>query len=285
MDTISKLDRLIALELLDTKAFRKIVWSFFKERERSFAWRETYDPYEILVSEVMLQQTQTDRVARKYPEFLRKFPTVEILAQASTAEVIAVWQGLGYYRRALNLQRAAQEIVQRFASQVPSNVSELQSLPGIGPYTAAAIAVFAYGRAVPMIETNIRAVYLYSFFPRRENVADGEILELVKETIDRRDTRRWFYALMDLGAELKRQRKGINHQSKHHTRQSAFEGSHRQVRAAVLRVISERKRARRITIERILGVESSRVEIALSELEREGFLSYGRGVYCMKGAL
>jgi len=258
------------------------VWSFFKEQERGFAWRETYDPYEILVSEVMLQQTQTDRVARKYTEFLRKFPTVTALAQASTAEVIAAWQGLGYYRRALNLQRAAQEIIERFASQVPSNVSELETLPGIGAYTAAAIAIFAHGQTVPMIETNIRAVYLYSFFPRRENVADREILALVDETIDRRDTRRWFYALMDLGAELKKQRKKINHRSKHHTRQSTFEGSHRQLRAAVLRVLSERKKAKKSTLKKILGFESFRIEKALSELESEGFLCRGRGVYCMK---
>ncbi len=282
MDVITQLDQLIAAKELTPARFQRIVRHFFKRSGRSFPWRETRDPYEILVSEVMLQQTQTERVVQKYAEFLERFPTCKELAQASVGEVVAVWQGLGYYRRALNLHRAAQKVVGEFASRFPNDIETLRTLPGLGPYTAAAVAVFAFGRAAPMIETNIRALYLYCFFPKRRSVTDKEILELVEATIDRKDPRRWFYALMDLGVELKRHRKRINHRSKHHTKQSKFEGSHRQVRAAVLRVITEKKRAKQPAIQKLLQYDSSRIEKALGELEREGFVTCDKGTFTLR---
>lgn len=282
MDFISKLDELIASKTLTPTTFRRLVLNFFAKQGRAFPWRETRDPYEILVSEVMLQQTQTERVVQKYAQFLRQFPTCDDLARASVGEVISVWQGLGYYRRALSLHRAAQAIVRDFDSRFPSEVDTLRTLPGLGPYTAAAVAAFAYGQAQPMIETNIRAVYLYCFFPKRKSVTDKEIAEIVEATIDRRDPRRWFYALMDLGVELKRNRKKINHRSKHHTKQSSFEGSHRQVRAAVLRAITDKKRAKSEALQKLLPYDSDRIARALDELEREGFVRCARGIYALR---
>lgn len=278
MDFITKLDEQIAAKTLTPATFRRFVLNFFAKKGRSFPWRETRDPYEILVSEVMLQQTQTERVLQKYPQFLKQFPTCADLASASVGEVISVWQGLGYYRRALNLHRAAQAIVRDFDSHFPKEVEILRTLPGLGPYTAAAVATFAYGRVSPMIETNIRAVYLYCFFPKRKSVTDKEVAKIVEATIDRRDPRRWFYALMDLGVELKRQRKKINHRSKHHAKQSSFEGSHRQVRAAVLRVVTDKKKVKTGEILNLLPYEPERIAKALRELEREGFVSCARGL-------
>lgn len=282
MDAIAKLDELIATKALTPGTFRRVVLDFFKRSKRSFPWRETHDPYEILVSEIMLQQTQTERVAQKYQHFLQRFASCEELAKASVGEVIAVWQGLGYYRRALNLHRAAQMIVREYGARFPEDVETLRSLPGLGPYTAAAVATFAFGKAVPMIETNIRALYLYSFFPERSSVSDKEVLELVEATLDKRNPRRWFYALMDLGVELKRRRKKINQRSKHYTRQSKFEGSHRQVRAALLRVLTENKRAKREAIEKLTKYDPERIEKALGELEREGFVTCNKGSYALR---
>ncbi len=282
MDVIAKLDELIASKTLTPGTFRRLVLDFFKRSERAFPWRETHDPYEILVSEIMLQQTQTERVVQKYQQFLEKFPSCEDLAKASVGEVIAAWQGLGYYRRALNLHRAAQTVVRDFGSRFPTDVEMLRTLPGLGPYTAAAVATFAFGKAVPMIETNIRALYLYSFFPETISVSDKEVLELVEATLDKRNPRRWFYALMDLGVELKRRRKKINHRSKHYTRQSRFEGSHRQVRAAVLRVLTENTRAKREAIEKLTKYDPERVKKALGELEREGFVTCNKGSYALR---
>ncbi len=282
MDAIAKLDELIATKALTPSTFRRLVLDFFKRSERSFPWRDTHDPYEILVSEIMLQQTQTELVVEKYQQFLERFASCKDLAKASVGEVIAAWQGLGYYRRALNLHRAAQTVVRDFGSRFPEDVEVLRTLPGLGPYTAAAVATFAFGKAVPMIETNIRALYLYSFFPERSGVSDNEVLELVEATIDRRNPRRWFYALMDLGVELKRHRKKINHRSKHFTRQSKFEGSHRQVRAAVLRVLTENTRAKRQAIEKLTKCDPERIEKALVELEREGFVVCQRGSYTLR---
>jgi A/G-specific adenine glycosylase len=283
MDVIAKLDNLIATKELTHTAFRRVVLDFFKRSKRSFPWRETHDPYEILVSEIMLQQTQTERVVQKYQQFLEKFPSCEDLAQASVGEVISEWQGLGYYRRALNLHRAAQMVVRDFGAQFPTDVETLRTLPGLGPYTAAAVATFAFGSAVPMIETNIRALYLYCFFPERSSISDREVLEVVEATLDKRDPRRWFYALMDVGVELKRHRKKINHRSKHYARQSRFEGSHRQVRAAVLRLLTENPKVSRQALEKLIKYDSKRVDKALAELEREGFVTGQKGTFALRG--
>jgi A/G-specific adenine glycosylase len=149
----------------DVAKFRAYIYFFFENYGRKeLPWRQSYEPYQILVSEIMLQQTQVDRVIPKFHGFLRAFPTLSDLARAPVAEVIKQWQGLGYNRRGLNLQRSAQKILSDFNGEVPNTQEGLISLPGIGPYTAAAIQAFAFNQPSVVIETNIRAVFFFKFF-------------------------------------------------------------------------------------------------------------------------
>lgn len=234
---VQQLDSAITAKTLTRPKFRRIVFRFYDTSARKFPWRETRDPYAILVSEVMLQQTQTSRVEERYPKFLKKFPTVKRLAQSPQSAVLAMWEGMGYYRRARNLHQAAIAICERFGGEVPDDTESLRALPGIGAYTAAAIQAFAFNKPSPMIETNIRAVYLYAWYSGRVGVTDKEILEQINATMDRKRSREWFYALMDFGVELKKVRTRIHERSKHHVKQSAFEGSDRQLAARVLKAV------------------------------------------------
>lgn len=275
-------DPIIALNELAAKgppsvgAFQRFVRAYFKKHGRDFPWRRTKDPYKILVSEVMLQQTQTERVVVKYAEFLKAFPTWKALSAASPAEVVKVWMGLGYYRRAFNLHKAARSVCENFGGKPPRSAEALKKLPGVGPYTAAAVAAFAFGEAAPMIETNIRTVYLHLFYPQASEVSDSEILDKVAETMCRKDPRTWFYALMDIGVVLKKHTKGVNARSKHHVKQSRFQGSQRQVRAAVLKLVVSRARIKRDEVLSTLVYEKKKVERALLDLESEGLIAVGR---------
>ncbi|HSQ21843.1 MAG TPA: A/G-specific adenine glycosylase [Coriobacteriia bacterium] len=192
----------------------------------------------MLVSEVMLQQTQVARVVPKYAEFLSPFPTAEALAEASLDEVLRVWRGLGYNRRALALKRAAEVIVAEYDGRVPDTLEGLMALPGIGHATAAQILAFAFGVGVPFIETNIRSVYLHEFFGDAEDVPDSAILPLVDATMDRERPREWFWALMDYGTHLKATRPNPSRRSRHHVRQGRFEGSNRQLRGRLLAALA-----------------------------------------------
>lgn len=234
---LKRLDMAIEAGTLTPARFRQIIFGLYETSARSFPWRDTRDPYHILVSEVMLQQTQTSRVERRYPEFLKKFPTVQKLARAPQGQVLAMWEGMGYYRRARNLRQAAIALCERFAGEVPEDTESLRSLPGIGEYTAAAVRAFAFNKPSSMIETNIRAVYLYAWYPNRVGITDRELLERIEATMDRKRCRDWFYALMDFGVELKKARPRIHERGKHHVKQSAFEGSDRQLAARVLKAV------------------------------------------------
>ncbi len=266
--------------------FCRAVRSYYARCGRHFPWRETRDPYAILVSEIMLQQTQTSRVNERFSVFLRRFPDVTALAHASQSEVIQAWEGLGYYRRARNLHRAAQAVVQHHNGAIPCSFEELRSLPGIGAYTAAAVGAFAFDRGVAMIETNIRSVYLYVFWKGEHGVRDSDILKLVETTMPSRNVREWFYGLMDLGVELKRIVPTINHASHHHTKQSPFKGSDRQVAAYVLRlIVAEKSVATRWSIVKAVTskfAEATREQVdrALTRLTREGLVvQTGRGLF------
>ncbi len=215
-------------------AFAAAVWDHHKCNRRDLPWRRTRDPYEILVSEVMLQQTQVARVQLKYRRFLASFPTVHSLSAAPVADVLAAWSGLGYNRRALSLHRAAKMTIDRYEGRIPTSPEELRRLPGIGPATAAAVCVFAFGRPHAFIETNIRSAFIHFFFQESTSVSDADILPLVEKTLDRDDPREWFYALMDYGAWVKKVCGNPNRKSKDHTVQSPFTGSRREVRARAL---------------------------------------------------
>lgn len=226
--------------------FKKQVWRYYRAHGRGgMPWRPPAlklrqgraDPYCILVSEVMLQQTQVSRVMEFYPRFLAAFPTLESLARAPLSRVLKLWQGLGYNRRALMLQRAAQVVVQRYAGSMPTDYDTLLELPGVGPSTAAGIMNFAYNQSTPYLETNVRTAYLHFFFADAscKTVDDKEILPLVIKIIDKKNPREWFYALLDYGAMLKKTVGNLNKKSKTYTKQSPFEGSARQARAKALR--------------------------------------------------
>ena len=253
-------------------AFRQLIYAHYQAHGRSLPWRETFDPYAILVSEIMLQQTQVDRVREKYREFLAAFSGFDQLARAELSQVLSAWQGLGYNRRAVSLRLCAQVVAERFAGMLPEDVGTLQTLPGIGSYTARAVAAFAFGVATPFIETNIRSVFIHQFFPGREAVKDSEILPLVQRTLDRERPRDWYYALMDFGAMLKKTRANPSRLSAHHTRQSPFRGSNREQRSLILRSILAAPGVTRDELVSALAGEVASVNRNLQQLEREGFI-------------
>lgn len=220
-------------------AFRELVWDYYRDHARAMPWRDQPSPYNVVISEVMLQQTQVSRVLQKYPLFVALFPNFASLAAARTVEVLAAWQGLGYNRRALNLQRLAQAVIEQHDGQLPADPTQLIKLPGIGPGTAGSIAAFAFNEPVTFIETNIRRVFLHHFFADHADVPDSDLLPLINKTLDREHPREWYYALMDYGTHLASSVPNPNRRSKHYTRQSRFEGSDRQIRGAIIRLLLE----------------------------------------------
>lgn len=235
-------------------------------------WRLTQDPYGILVSEIMLQQTQVARVSAKYAEFMAAFPTPTALAAAPLTDVLRIWQGLGYNRRAVALKRCAEEIVSRFGGHFPRAIVGLESLPGIGPYTARAVAAFAFEIAEPFIETNIRTVFIHFYFHDRDKVTDRQIMPLVAATLDRHNPREWYYALMDFGVLLKQLHSNPGRRSSHHVKQSRFEGSNRQQRSRLLRAVIAAPGISVTELTELLGAGLETVEKNLADMEREGFL-------------
>ena len=220
-------------------AFVEHVWAFYRDSGRRMPWRETADRYAVFISEIMLQQTQVPRVMEKYPPFLERFPNFATLASARLADVYALWQGLGYNRRAKYLHEAARRIVADHAGEVPAEREALLVLPGVGPNTAGSLLAFCHNRPVVFIETNIRRVFIYFFFPGSGEVHDRDILPLIEATLDRENPREWYYALMDYGAALSKWVTNPNRRSRQYVRQSPFENSNRQVRGRILRVLGE----------------------------------------------
>lgn len=214
---------------------------FTRHGRHELPWRQSYHPYHVLVSELMLQQTQVDRVIPKFLDFISALPTIQKLAQAPTSQVITLWQGLGYNRRALNLQKTARKVTTDFNGEIPQSIQKLESLPGIGPYTASAVRAFAFNQPTVVIETNIRAVYIHHFFPQKTKVADEELLPLIQQTLPTDNPREWYGALMDYGSYLKKVLPNPSRRSKMHTKQSRFKGSNRQLRGSILREVSEQE--------------------------------------------
>jgi A/G-specific adenine glycosylase len=221
-------------------SFQNKIRDYYNKYARQMPWRETSDPYHIVVSEIMLQQTQVPRVIEKYRAFIEKFPSWNSLSQASFAEVLEMWNGLGYNRRAKYLQMIAQKVVHEFRGTLPDDPAVLETFPGIGKATAASIVVYAFNKPIPFIETNIRRIYIHNFFNGKGNIHDNEIMPLVEETMDHNNPREWYWALMDYGTYLATQVPNPNRKSKHYTKQSKFEGSVRKVRGEILRQLLEK---------------------------------------------
>ena len=257
----------------DFRAFRRIIKSNYRLRGRDLPWRRTKNPYRILVSEMMLQQTQVERVTGYYASFLKQFPDIYVLAHAPLRDVLTAWQGLGYNRRALFLKKLAVEIIGKHHGILPRDPDILAALPGIDPATAAAIAAFAFNTATPFIETNVRRVYIHFFFPKKKRVSDEEIMVLVDATLDRKNPREWYYALMAYGAMLGRQEKeNPNRRSRHYTRQSRFEGSDRQVRAQIVRLFLTDKELTADEVAKRLKEPDRRIKTILAALQKEKFI-------------
>lgn len=262
--------------------FEEIIWSYYKAHRRKMPWRETRDPYRILVSEIMLQQTQVARVIGFYEKFIKQFPDFEALSRAKTPDVLRVWQGLGYNRRALALQRLAKEVVEKYSGRLPRDKKALVLLPGIGDYTAGAILAFAFNQPEVFIETNIRRVFIHFFFPSnatgkktKKKVTDDELRRYIKRMVYEKNPRAWYYALMDYGAMLGESSRNAkasenpNRRSAHYVRQSAFSGSDRQIRGKILQLLLAQKKISADALRKLLGERTTKI---IDTLTKEGFL-------------
>lgn len=258
--------------------FRDTIWRYYREHGRTLPWRNIKNPYKITVSEIMLQQTQVERIFSKYALFVRAFPNWKRLAGASPAQVLAAWQGLGYNRRALALKKIAEIVVRKYKGKLPSTPALLDELPGIGPATAGSISAFAFNIPVPFIETNIRRVFIYFFFPKKRAVKDSCIMPLVEKTIDTKNPREWFWALMDYGALLAaREKENPNRRSAHYRRQSRFAGSHRQLRGNIITLLLAEGNASKEEIARRLSEPPARIHAALLSLHKEQLIRIRNG--------
>ncbi len=290
----------------EKRLFREVLWAYYHAHGRhDLPWREpepdgSFDPYKIMVSELLLQQTQVSRVIPKYREFLRQFPTVAALARAELGDVLRTWQGLGYNRRAKYLHEAAKLVYN--LKHFPDTREELVRLPGIGVGTAGAILAYAYNQPALFVETNVRTVFLYHFFPERTDVSDREILDLLEQVLleeagDERPEpsalpqpsgmkktarsshyREFYWALMDYGSHLKVTVGNANKASKHYTKQSRFDGSRRQVRGQVIRLLGGGSK----TLPQLHGlVSDERLESVLGDLVAEGLIREQGSTYAL----
>lgn len=262
--------------------FQDAVWEYYREFGRSMPWREDPSPYHVLVSELMLQQTQVTRVLPKYDAFLYTCSDFAQLAEKSLSEVLALWSGLGYNRRAKFLHQTAQIVVRDYGGSLPASQTELVKLPGIGKNTAGAIMAYAYNEPVVFVETNIRTVYFHHFFADHADlVSDKELESLGAQTLDRENPREWYWALMDYGTYLKKTAGGRLTSSKHYVKQSPLKGSLREMRGRILKALVE-KAVSEEELRELVGADE-RFEPAVRSLIAEGMLQQDGETFCLTG--
>lgn len=267
---------------MNKNAFQNIVWDFYKKHFRPMPWRYNTDPYYVMVSEIMLQQTQVSRVIPKFESFINRFPNIESLAKAELSEVLEQWIGLGYNRRARFLKQASEIIVEQYNCVYPKTLIEWSQLPGFGKNTASAVLVYSFNQPLVFIETNIRTVFIHHFFKDKDNVTDSEIETLVSDTLDFENPREWYWALMDYGTYLKKEFGNASKKAAVYAKQSKFEGSFRQKRAAILRYVVTKKMA---TFEELciaFPYSDEVIQTILEKLTLEGFLCVENGCYMVK---
>ncbi|MBM3257162.1 MAG: A/G-specific adenine glycosylase [Candidatus Liptonbacteria bacterium] len=262
----------------DILKFRRLIWKYYKEYGRDLPWRRTKNPYAIVVSEIMLQQTQVDRVRGKYEEFLEKFPTFARLGRARAREVLKAWQGLGYNRRALSLWKLAQTVMKEYKGELPHTPAELEALPGIGKATAGSVAAFAFNIPTVFVETNIRRAILHHFFLKKRRVSEEGIWELAAAVLDPKNPREWYWALMDYGSMLGKTVPNPNRRSASYRKQSPFQGSNRELRGRIVRLLLEQSRLAVSSLLALTQKSEARVQEILEALEREGFLRQRKGI-------
>jgi len=261
-----------ALSPHSVRKFQETIYRHYRENPRTLPWRKTRRPYRILVSEIMLQQTQVERVMKKYRAFMQSFPDFASLAKAPLHKILKVWQGMGYNRRAVALKKIALIVTEEFGGKIPSSEEALLKLPGIGKYSASAILAFAFGRPTVFIETNIRRVFIHFFFQDREGIQDSDIFPLVEKTLDHAHPREWYYALMDYGVMLRKEDENPNRRSAHYKKQTPFQGSNRQVRGMILRLLVRSPHLSEPEIVRQLGSNPETITGNLATLRKEGFV-------------
>jgi A/G-specific adenine glycosylase len=218
--------------------FTDFIWQKGRDLYRSMPWRDDTRPYYVLVSELMLQQTQVDRVIPKFNAFIGRFPDEESLARASLADVLTLWSGLGYNRRAKFLHEAAKKIIADFNGVFPRSKADILSLPGVGPGTAGAIMTYAFNQPTVFIETNVRTVYFHHFFDDGNKISDAQLIPMIERTLDTEHPREFYWALMDYGTWLKKSGAGKISQSKHYKKQSPLKGSIREVRGQLIKQLA-----------------------------------------------
>ena len=252
--------------------FRRIIYGHYARHARDLPWRATVDPYKIIVSEIMLQQTQVGRVLGKYALFIRTFPTVEALARAPLGAILTAWQGLGYNRRALSLKKLAQEVVTKHKGKIPLDRHALKIFPGIGEATSGAVCAFAFNQPEVFIETNIRSVFLKHFFQDKKNISDAQLIPFIALTLDKKNPRKWYNALMDYGVFLKENHPNPSRKSLHYRKQGSFRGSNRQIRGAILKVMVEKKQIQESKLCAQLHFNSARIKAMICSLCKEGLI-------------
>ena len=266
---------------MDIEEFKKIVLSNYREAGRKFPWRGT-TPWGVLVSEFMLQQTQTERVIPYWEKWMELWPQPKALADAPMEDALRAWSGLGYNRRCYNLKYSAGIIAQEYGGQVPQTPDILRSLPGVGPYIAGAVACFAYNHPAVFIETNIRSTVIHCFFPGRDNIKDTEIFPILEAALDHNDPRTWYYALMDYGAALKKLTVNPNRRSAHYSRQSPFIGSIRQARGKVIKTLASMGPSSAEELKVVSGLGEEKLYLVLDRLQKESLVAETEGIYRIK---
>ncbi len=263
---------------MNSAEFNTMLHDFYSKEKRILTWREHIDSYHVVLTEIMLQQTQVSRVQEKFPKFIQRFPTFESLAKADMVEILSYWQGMGYNRRAKYLKEIATIILQKYNGEVPQDPDLLDALPGIGPATARSIITYIYNKPEIFIETNVRRVFIHHFFGDKSGISDSDIYPQIEKTIDKVNPREWYYSLMDYGSYLAKKILNPNRKSKHYTKQSKFEGSNRQVRGGIIReLIKEPMKADALV--KLLGLEKKKVYDVLKDLEKENFIIKKDGEY------
>ena len=284
---------------MTTKQFQRHILSWYRQNRRDLPFRTSIrwekdkphypkkldrglTPYHILVSEIMLQQTQIPRVLEKFPEFMHVFSNWNTLARANTNRLFGVWQGMGYWRRALYLRECAKTVEKIHGGTLPKDPEVLMTLPGIGPYTSHAISCFAYQNPDAFIDTNIRRVFISFFFPNKSEVSDKEILAIAQEAVWVPNPREWHYALMDYGSIVLGNTRTLNKQSRHYSRQSKFEGSFRSYRAEVIRYLTQNKNATLGVLDKHLSPSPYKTKAILAALVKDNIIQKKKSYWTLK---
>jgi A/G-specific adenine glycosylase len=263
---------------MEIAEFKEAVLSNYRQQGRKFPWHFA-DPWGVMVSEFMLQQTQTERVIPYWENWMKVWPRPKALADASMETALRAWSGLGYNRRCRYLKESAAIIANENDGKVPETPQALLLLPGVGPYMSSAIACFAYNYPAVFIETNIRSAVIHCFFPDRNDVRDSEIIPILEAALDHDNPRTWHYALMDYGAFLKKTTANPSRRSAHYTRQSPFNGSFRQARGKVIKALVSMGPCGAEELKLASGLEEEKLYKVLEKLKEESFVAEDGGEY------